>query len=117
MKHYLASVVKNLWLKELRRKKKSQKVITSPDLNRSNLQGIEDFEEILMEKIKLDENYCKLSKAMSKIGADCKTLLNYTFFEKKRDKEIAPLMNYTVEFVRQKRKRCLNKLREIANGL
>lgn len=117
VKHYLAAVVKNLWLKELRRKKKSQKVLTSLDLTRSNLEEIEYFDEVEFEKVKLDENYRKLSTALNNIGADCHTLLNYTFFDKKKDKEIAPLMNYKLDFVRQKRKRCLAKLKEIINEL
>ncbi len=117
VKYFLAGVVKNIWLKELERRKKSKKILTSPDLQRNNLQETEDFDQILLEKIKLDENYDKLSIALNEIGDNCRQLLSYTFFEKKKDKEIAVLMDYALEFVRQKRKRCLNKLKKITNEL
>lgn len=116
-KHYLAGVVKNLWLKELKRRKKSKEILTSPDLQRSNFNEVEDFDEVLLEKLQLDENYNKLFIALNNLGDKCKMLLCYTFFDKKKDKEIAELMNYSLEFVRQKRKRCLTKLKEITNEL
>lgn len=116
VKFYLAGIVHNLWVNELENRKKTAILKQIRKAEVSNTLD-DDFQQILKEKIYLEEQYGKLDLALNSLGEDCKTLIDYTFFEKLKDKEISPLMNYSLEFVRQKRSRCLKKLKKIAREL
>lgn len=69
-----------------------------------------------------DEGLAAVEEKEAKFGAmyhcleqaseECRKLLKLTFFKKKSDAEIAPLMDYTKEFVKNKRRRCMKAMRE-----
>lgn len=52
--------------------------------------------------------------AFSELGADCKQLLNYFYFDKKSLKEIASILNIGAASVRNKKYRCMQSLRALA---
>ena len=110
LKAYLFTITKFLWLKRLRDDKKGglQLVIDDPN------QHIEPIaENDLPERKILDTRQQRLYQGLKQLKEDCRQLLNFTFFEKIGDKEIAKQMGYSYAFVPQKRRRCIRKLKTL----
>ena len=110
IKAYLYKIIYNLWLKRLRTDKKSGLQLTMDDPD-SNMILIHEDE--IEEKKELEAKDQQLYDCLKQLKADCEQLLKLTFFEKKGDRDIAKIMDYSYEFVRQKRKRCIKSLRKL----
>lgn len=110
LKAFLYGVVRNLWLKQLNQRKKSglDLIIDEPDKN-----FVIIHEDEIELKKELEARYQGLYDAMQKLKDDCRKLLNLTFYQKLSDKEVAPILNYSLEFVRQKRRRCVKQLKKL----
>ena len=59
-----------------------------------------------------DATMLKMRQCLKKVTDSCRQLLEYTFFEKLSDKEIAPLMGLQLNFVRVKRHRCIAAMKK-----
>lgn len=100
-KTYLFSVCRFIWLKKL---KKSQKMVIT-DKFENTLIDESQIEEVLLQARKM-----KLyRKNLSALSNECQELLKYSF-DGKSGKEIAGIMNYSVEYVKRKKFRCKNAL-------
>ena len=110
IKAFLYTVVKNLWLKQLNQKNKGglDLIVDDPDKNFV----LEDIDELEEKKV-LEDKHQRLYEGMKLLKEDCRNLLNLTFYKKQSDKEIAPLLGYSLEFVRQKRRRCIKNLKKL----
>lgn len=110
IKAYLYTITRNLWLKRLRTDKKSGLQL-SMDESDSPIVLIEDNQ--IEEKKELEAKHQQLYDGLKDLKGDCQQLLKLTFFEKKGDRDIAQIMDYSYEFVRQKRKRCIKSLKKL----
>lgn len=106
---YLYSICRNLWLKELRQRKSSPLVNVSEEPEKA---FIDVSGSDLPETVTAEQKYTALEKCIEQLSPENRQLLKLTFFEKLRDKEIAPLMGISFKFVRVKRSRCLALLRK-----
>lgn len=79
-----------------------------------NNYSLEEIPELLADEFPFQEEDLVLKEFITKfnqLGEDCKDVLWYFIIHKMKDKEIANLKKYTVDFVRQKRRRCREKLK------
>lgn len=104
---YLYSICRNLWLDELRARKKKQNLI----------------EELKAVEVKVspppfidpDSRIGLLMKLMDQLGADCKKILGLFYFDRFSMKDIALEMKYANEKVAKNIKgRCMKKLKTLA---
>lgn len=110
-KTYLYGICKNQWLKELRRTNKLHFISEQEGKAAALVYEEASYEEKEEQESRLQSIFSALKKG----SEDCKKLLQLTYFEKKTDKEIAPVMNYSLEFVRNKRRRCIASIRKRIN--
>ncbi|WP_396601862.1 RNA polymerase sigma factor [Algibacter sp. R77976] len=104
---YLYTIAKNKWMDVLR----SKSFKNSKSLNYETLTFIEDDNDE-----DTDTNHDKLKLAMAgfkNLGQPCKQLLNVFYFEKKSLKEIAAEFNIEETTARNKKYRCMEKLRAL----
>lgn len=108
-KTYLYAVCRNLWLKQLQKRKKTRGTIQidAPDYN-IPLIHIDEVEE----KKVLEHKYELISEILEQLRGDCKTLLVSFYFKKMPLKEIAKQMDYSDGFVKVKKKRCMDALKK-----
>lgn len=106
---YLYKIAKNKWIDYLR-SSAYKKMIPISKLN--NL-DINQFSDEIIE----DQNNDKINiamKAFKSLGDSCRTLLKMVYFEKKSMKEIAVVLQLDTASTRNKKYRCMQKLRELA---
>jgi RNA polymerase sigma factor (sigma-70 family) len=99
LKGYLLAVVKNLWLKELRRRNKIPEVQVTGDI----AEGVPENEPDLHNA----------RAAFHLLGEKCKELLILFYYKKKSFREIASELAFSDEKVAKNQKyRCLQKAKE-----
>lgn len=104
---YVYSICRNLWMDELRSKKKNQTLISELEVVE-----IEEDEQIVDD---IDGKIDLIAKLMNQIGADCKKMLRLFYFDRLRMKAIAIEMGYANEKVAKNLKgRCIKKLKALA---
>ena len=109
---FLYTVVRNLWLYHQR---KAGRVISTQEnqfLYLAESAGMA-FWQLGEEKAEQAEQIEQVKSAFSGLSEECRQFLLLNYFEYKEDAEIANMMNYSLEFVKVKRFRCLKKLKEI----
>lgn len=100
---YLFSVSKNLWLKELRNKKK-RVVSNLPDYAYEE-EGDEIEKEVLIEKMLF---------TLDKLTANCRKLIRLYHFQKMHWADIVQIMGYKNEHTARNQKyKCLKKLKSL----
>jgi len=108
---YLFAICKNTWIKRLR-KASTQREIYGKE---------EDFpqaEDLILDQIITDEESKLLASFLDQIGKDCKKVLLFYYYERKRMKEIAKVLGFANEQVaKNKKNRCLKKLKELAQRI
>jgi len=109
IKSFLYAITRNQWLNELKRTGKLTGIV---DEEGKELPLQSEDENEIAEKQKKESQFQELYKIMKNASEECQKLLKLTFFEKKKDKEIAPILKYTLEFVRNKRRRCIAGMRK-----
>ncbi len=104
---YIYAISKNLWMKELRKKKLSNSVI-------KELDEVEDIDYYISfeNEYKLNVEYFIFRSHFNKLSKNCKEILRM-FLSKVSYEKIACILNYKNEIVVRKRKyRCKNILVE-----
>lgn len=71
--------------------------------------SIEEFEKSNMKEERIELILGKLEQ----LGDECKTLLKAFYFERKKQSEIAQDLNYTNQFIRVKKSRCMGELKKL----
>jgi RNA polymerase sigma factor (sigma-70 family) len=108
---YLYTIAKNKWIDYLR-SNNYKKMITTSKLNRLDLG---QFKDNVIEDNDKDTGKMDIAmKAFNDLGNACKTLLTKVYFEKKSMKEIAVELQLDTASTRNKKYRCMQKLRELA---
>ncbi|MFK8103869.1 MAG: RNA polymerase sigma factor [Saprospiraceae bacterium] len=106
---YFFTICRNLWLKELKRRKKSV------DLEESH--HLEATDDLILDKMMDKEKKNILMELMNTLGDSCQKILIYYYFEKLSMKEIAQQMNLANDQVaKNKKSNCLKQLRNIILG-
>jgi len=108
-KTYLYAVCRNLWLKQLEKRKKRKKTIQLDDPN--NLIPLIDIDEIEEKKI-IETKHELIDQILQQLKGDCKQLLLAFYFKKMPLKKIAKRMDYSDGFVKVKKKRCMDNLKK-----
>ena len=104
---YLMSIAQNKWLALLAKNKKKETV----EIGDQPLDWRNSTDEI-DPKYK-EEKFLKMEKALDHIGHECKEIImNYYYYETALNK-IADIMGYTQAFIRVKKNRCMNKLKDL----
>jgi len=103
---YLFAICKNIWLKQLRLKKRSNAVTFDDDLVLID----EDFIELELSR---HYRYKLYKSKFNLLGNECKKLLTL-FFQKKSMVEITRLLNYKNDsYTRKKKYKCKEKLTQL----
>ena len=105
---YLYTIARNKWTDFLRssRFKKTVSVDKDIDLERQQADAGEEEENPHMKNT---------LTAYARLGEDCRSLLNRFYFEKKSLKDISDELGIGAASVRNKKYRCMQKLRELAH--
>ncbi len=105
---YLYQIAKNKWTDFLR---SSQYKKTAPLIDNFH-QASDSLEDD--ESFRSDEKLEATMAAFAKLGGECKELLTKFYFNKKSLRDIAAELNLAEASARNKKYRCIQKLREIA---
>jgi len=106
---FLYTVAKNKWLDYLRSSEYKKRVTFEEQQASQNKLEIEDtLDEERSKKLK------KAMNAFKNLGQPCKDLLTKYYFEKKSMKQIATELVLDAASTRNKKYRCMQKLREMA---
>lgn len=106
---FIYSVARNMWLYKRRQSGIAKIVDTEPLENQAQIDEIPTL-EIFEAKHDL------IANQFEKIGADCQKLLKAFYFEEKLLKDIAQEMVLTEGFIRIKKMRCLDSLRNLVEN-
>lgn len=103
------AIAKRLWLLKLRNQKLN---VVGADISDIQYQFSDDEEE-LMEKKEKEEIHESVIEKLKSMGQECQKLLKLYYFKKVKLKEIAKIMTYSEGFVRVKKNRCMNQLKDL----
>lgn len=93
-------------------KRRKQKERYTDDISNYDQQLADDpSQEEVKDFFKVEENLKNLSDCLRDISESCQKVIELFFFEKKKDKDIALILNYSPNFVRNKRRRCILQLK------
>ncbi len=105
---YLYSICRNLWLKRLR------KSSTKKETYGQEVDVVQE-EDLVLDLMIAEESSEKLADLLGGLGANCQKILLLYYYERRRMKEIAKILNLANDQVaKNKKNRCLNKLKELA---
>lgn len=105
LKTYIYSIVRNLWLKVLSKKKKTVSLTDFEKYYKIEIEGY-DFEK----DIKIN----KVLEAIKKLGDKCKKILTGFYFEKKKMDLIAEELGYTnANNAKNQKYKCMQQLKKI----
>lgn len=113
LRGYLYSTVRNLWFKSRKNKDNTLLIVDDP-LTHFDL---EDGSSDAQTKIEQEELHARYKNYLDYLDHKGKELFYLKLEAGLSDKEIAHRMNYSVEYVRQKRKRCIQYLRNKINDV
>ncbi len=101
---YTYGIAKNLWFSKIREKKNSNPIPDDKVLGANEVKtNCKEF--MLMQRL--------AGKYLNKINPECEKLLTLYYYENKSLAEIAEIMNLTSGYIKQKKFRCMNKLRKL----
>jgi RNA polymerase sigma factor (sigma-70 family) len=108
---YLYTISKNKWMDFLR-SKHHKKTVVSSTLNHFEVsdKDIQDKHDDILKENRLDG----IMLAFKNLGLPCKNLLTKFYFEKKSMNTIAEELQLDAASTRNKKYRCMQKLRELA---
>lgn len=110
LKTYFYSINRYKWLQQLdKRKRGGLSLVVDENSNQEYIIIQEDDREINREK---EKKYELIRKAIDQLGEDCKKLLMDYYHGKIKLKDIAEEMEYTSDYAKQKKKRCMNSLKK-----
>ena len=110
IKTYIYSIMRNLWLKRLNKQKRGglSLVIDEP----SDREYIIIQEDELAEKEEKEQQLDIVAEILKDFKEDCRKILTAFYFKKQSMKEIAATMDYTNQFIRVKKVRCMDALKK-----
>ncbi len=110
---YLIGIGENIKYEAMRLAARDTKIMFDTERNMENELPV-DLDEKQKENDPSFERLKKLSIALEKLGEPCKSLIEYFYFDKKRDEDTMQLLGYnSAAVVRISRARCLKKLSDL----
>lgn len=103
LKGYLYNACKYVWWNI-----KKKQLVNEPLDNVHHLPETDDYEE----ESSTDRQYKMLYGCINELGGECERLLEQTYFENLSDKAIADLLNLKINYIRVKRKRCMDRVKK-----
>lgn len=107
LKGYLYQSCFNQWVSN---KRKQRKYSSIDDGNVREL--VDSSESTIVEKQEQEAQYQVMYSCIKILKPSCRKGLELFYFEDKRDKEIAVVMEFTIDYVKQHRRRCMKSLRK-----
>jgi RNA polymerase sigma factor (sigma-70 family) len=107
IENYFLSIVRNLWLGQL----KKRKIRNVESLDSLSEQWMNVPEEDLETMVLENERQEKLYRHFENLGEDCKKLLTGFYYSHQSLDELSKIMNYTYDFIKVKKFRCMKELR------
>lgn len=107
LKSYLYTIAKNLWIKGLKIKKNTKLILDDPEFV-FDLADEHANVQIELEKAEARDRYIAY---LHLLDTKSRELFLLKLEHNLSDREIAEQLGYTLDYVRQKRRRCLNYLR------
>ena len=103
---YLFAIAKNLWRTESRKKRKMIELEDgTPEIT---------VENKILENISYNETHYQLDIALQKLGAPCKEILLYYYFEERSMQNIAEIMGFAnSDVVKAKKYQCKKQLEKL----
>jgi RNA polymerase sigma factor (sigma-70 family) len=108
---FLYAVVQRQWLHRLRTKRNRPEVLTA-DPNANRLENADDQTDIEATENTFETKHETVKNLLDTLKTECQQLILYTFYQKLPNGEIARLLGYAESFVKVKRHRCMEMLRE-----
>lgn len=107
---YIYSVMRNLWMNELRKRSKSglQLVMDEPDKEFILVQQDE-----LEEKRAIEKKHELISELLQTFKEDCREVLMAFYFKKQSLREIAAAKGFTEQYAKKKRYTCMNAFKKL----
>ena len=107
---FLYAIVRNRWLYRLRTQRAHPETMTGelsalPDL------GSDEIEILLFEQ-NLDDRHRVVKQLLETLKTECQKLIEYAYYYQLPASEIAGLLGYAESFVKVKKHRCMEALRE-----
>ncbi|MEM6317092.1 MAG: sigma-70 family RNA polymerase sigma factor [Bacteroidota bacterium] len=110
IKTYLYSIMRNLWLKRLGKNNKGGLSLVMDDPSDTEYVIIQEDE--LEEKHEKEKQLNMVADILKNFKEDCRKILTAFYFKKQSMKEIAAAMDYTNQFIRVKKVRCMDALKK-----
>ncbi|WP_283636036.1 RNA polymerase sigma factor [Aquaticitalea lipolytica] len=107
---YLYTVAKNKWMDTLRSLRFKNTINSADFLFNTNDADYDTLNDDLLK----DEQLEKVMQAFGNLGEPCKALLSAFYFEKKSMNTIAEVFNLDSASAKNKKYRCMQKLRDLA---
>lgn len=104
---FMYAVVRNLWLKQLRKRGKRALLIIDDEEKHLQLPDLSDLEEVE----KREEQHLAVEAAMRTLSKECQSIILHYYFNKLALGRIAELLDYSKNFIKVKKKRCMDALK------
>lgn len=111
---YLYTIAKNKWMGYLR-SNAYKKTVSQTDFPESKSSKLHIHPST--ENHEFEQNLTKVMTAFEHLGEPCKSLLKAFYFDKKSMKDLAHELNMNTASVKNKKYRCMQRLRELAQNL
>lgn len=107
---YLHAVVRNLWLYRLRTRQAHPEISVQDHLILPET-GDDDWELLLGEQ-NLEEKHRVVKLLLESLKTECQKLIEYAYYYQYSTAEMARLLDYAESFIKVKKHRCMEALRE-----
>lgn len=108
---YLFRIAKNKWMDHLRSSNYKKTISANSTLRQTSFQEEDTTESDEREELKKKN---ALMAALNRLGNECKTVLQLFYFERKSMDTISKELNITSSSARNKKYRCMEKLRTLS---
>lgn len=107
---YLYSIARNKWRERMRSTAKTD-LVDVVDTE----EGIAPMQDTIAKE-QDEQKIALMQKTMGQLTEECQRILRLFYFSRLSMDQIAQRMDYTYEFAKQKKSRCLKKLREMTRS-
>ncbi|MEO6190920.1 MAG: sigma-70 family RNA polymerase sigma factor [Saprospiraceae bacterium] len=105
---YLMSIAQKMWLASLVKTKNKKETVDLDDIN-LDWRNLEDDFDIEDKEVQ----FKRMESALDNIGKECKEIILNFYYNEIALGKIADIMGYTQGFIRVKKNRCMNKLKDL----
>ncbi len=104
---YIYAVARHLWLRRLKQRGRIQLSVQEEEQERIDL-----TDEEIRVKEEFERKHELMASVLETLKEDCRKVILAAFYQKRSHKEIAQMMDYTLQFVKVKMHRCMGNFRK-----